>query len=74
MNSTSARCVIAHSDRLKRFMMSLPAVVDLSGGGAFDGADAQARFELLDAKRDDAVAVVDARGDQRRIAGERRQP
>ena len=62
MNSTSGWCVIAHSDRLKRFMTLLRG----SRSAGFDRADLEARFELLHAQRDDLVAVADAGGDERR--------
>src|SRR5262245_38249770 len=69
MNRTSAWWVIAHSDKLNRFMTSLPVRSLLPD---LDGAYPQAGFERLHAERDDPLAIVDAAGDQRGVAGEGR--
>ena len=73
MNSTSGRCVMAHSDRLRRFMIALRVQGFLRCAGyqrTLDGAHLQPGLELLHAERDDPVAVVDAGGDQRGVLGE----
>src|SRR5262245_48198215 len=73
MNRTSARCVIAHSERLKRVMVRLPLISSWQAWSMpIDGADPLAGVELLHPKRDDAFAVADARSDKGRIGGEGR--
>src|SRR3979411_3021210 len=77
MNRTSGRWVIAHSDRLKRCMMSPrnlcafnSLTLSLRNSLAFDSSNFQSGFELLHAERDDPVAVAAPGRDQRRILGE----
>src|SRR5262249_15380520 len=77
MNRTSARWVIAHSERLKRFITRLPSQLGflfrLERSTHVDGANALPGDQLLHAERHDLVAVLHATGDQRRILVERRE-
>ena len=66
------RCVIAHSERLKRIMARTPVGPLADWSMLIDGADLLTGVELLDAERDDALAVVHARGHERRVGGEGR--
>src|SRR5215470_11845920 len=85
MNRTSARWVIAHSERLKRFITRLPfdrgsplESACLSGhalmlwwrSARVDRAHALSGDELLHAERHDLVAVLHATGNQRGVCGE----
>src|SRR6516165_237591 len=73
MNSTSARWVIAHSERLKRFMRASREIYvqrEPSLSPWVDGAHLRAGCELLHPERDDLVAIGDAGADERRILGE----
>src|SRR5215470_17452220 len=65
MNSTRARWVIAHWERLKLFMARSP--VCLVSLVRLDGADLGAGNERLYAQGDDLVAVREAGGDERGI-------
>src|SRR5262250_1406400 len=88
MNRTSARCVIAHSERLKRFITRLPfrPWIAFEGRMSFqdmrysrgqsarvDRAHTLAGDELLHAERYNLVAVLHAASDQRRVPGEGRE-
>src|SRR5215468_8774261 len=70
MNSTRARWVIAHWERLKLFILRSP--VRLVVLTRRDCADLGAGNEGLHAQGDDLVAVGDAGGDERRIFREAR--
>src|SRR5436305_15343462 len=74
MKRTSARCVIAQSERLKRVMARSPVGLLPAGGGnastLVDRANLLTGVELLDAERDDALVAVHARGDERHALAE----
>src|SRR6266851_4687534 len=77
MNRTSARCVIAHSERLNRVMARPPDFflgASQLGSTLIDRTNLLTRVELLNAECDDAFAVAHPGDDERRVPGEGRHP
>src|SRR5262249_20109634 len=70
MNSTRARCVIAHWERLKPFTVR-PPVCLVAVLTRLDRPDPRAGHELLHAQGHDLVPVRNACGDERRLFRER---
>src|ERR1700726_1694295 len=70
VNSTSAWCVIAHSDRLKRFMPGAPFARCRDQSRLLDRSHLLTGVEFLDAERDHPLAIRDARADEGDLAGE----